>query len=156
MEHIDKLVQDFEQGKINRRQLIMMLALTSAGAAVGPAGAAESSPIKIAGIHHISYQVADYARSRDFYAALLGAPVSDDDGKQQCVLTVGGIRFILRNGMPGRTPFVDHIAYGVENWNQDGVLADLKRRGLNPEPEGENSFQFKDPDGYHVQLNPRK
>lgn len=152
---IAKLVQDFEQGRLTRRQLIRTLALTSAASAVNPAEAADPA-LKAAGIHHISYQVADYARTRDFYAGLLGTKISEDDGKQQCVLTLGTVRIILRNGLAGRTPVVDHIAYSFENWNQEAVLAGLKTRGLKPEPEGERSFQLKDPDGYHVQLSARR
>lgn len=148
---ISQLVQDFEQGYISRRQLILSLALAS-GVASRRVDAADRPALKAAGIHHISYQVADYTKTRDFYTSLLGVKVAQDDGKL-CVLSVGDTRFIIRNGGSSPTPVVDHIAYAIENWNQDAVLAELRSRGLNPQPEGENSFQLKDPDGYHVQLN---
>ena len=154
---IAKLIQDFEEGKTSRRQLIRTLAVTVSAAAVTgvtPALAAEAAPLKAVGIDHVSYQVADYARTRDFYAGLLGLKVSADNGKQ-CNLALGGLNIIVRNGM-GATPTVDHIAYSIDNWNDDAVLAELKRRGLDPKPEGTNSFQVKDPDGYHVQLSARK
>ena len=82
---------------------------------------------------------------------LQGFKVSDDNGKQ-CILAVGNTRLIARNG-PGATPQVDHVAYAVANWNQAAIETELKRRGLNPEAEGNNSIQFKDPDGYHVQIS---
>ena len=152
---IAKLVQDFEQGRISRRQLIVSLALTAAASGVRPVNAADGTKLKASGIHHVSYQVADYGKSRDFYASLLGAPVSEDTGKQ-CVLTMGDLRFIVRNGEAGRTPLVDHIAYSFENWNQEAMVSELKRRGLSPQPEGENSLQLRDPDGYHVQLSAKR
>src|ERR1700738_4348875 len=66
---IAKLLQDFEQGKMNRRQLIQSLALAaSAAGAATPGLAASGKGFKAVAVNHISYQVADYARTRDFYA----------------------------------------------------------------------------------------
>jgi len=148
MEHvISKLVHEFEQGRLNRRQLIQSLAVAATASA---AAAAESDALKASGIHHISYQVKDYARTRDFYSSLLGVKVANDTGKQ-CFLVLGDTEIVARNG-GGTTPLVDHIAYTIDPWKSDAILAELKRRGVDPQPEGQNSFQFKDPDGFHVQL----
>ncbi len=152
---IAKLLLDFEQGKMNRRQLIQSLAMASAAAAaVATAGAPGASAAGISldatGVHHISYQVADYRKTRDLYSDLFGMKVMNDNGKQ-CTLMCGSTEIIARNGM-GPTPQVDHIAYAIEPWNNAAIEAELTRRGLGPKPEGENSFQFKDPDGFHVQL----
>jgi len=149
---VAKLLQQFEEGKMNRRQLVHGLAVAAAamGASAPAAGAAELGSLKVAGIHHISYQVKDYARSRDLYSSLFGWKVANDNGKQ-CQLMAGEVELIVRNGT-GTTPQVDHIAYAIENWNNDAVTAVLKGHGLDPKPEGDNSFQFRDPDGYHVQL----
>src|SRR5579863_7191037 len=79
MKHIiAKLLQDFESGFMNRRQLIESLAL-AAGAAAAMTGSAEAqasgaaampkgSPFKTVELDHISYQVNDYRVTRDFYA----------------------------------------------------------------------------------------
>lgn len=154
---IAKLIQDFEEGKTSRRQLIRTLSVAVGAASVAgvtPVAAAESAPLQAAGIDHISYQVADYAKTRDFYAGLLGMKVSADNGKQ-CNLAVGGLRIIARNGTGG-TPKVDHIAYAIENWNHDAMMATLKERGFDPKPEGDSDLQLKDPDGFHVQLLGKK
>ena len=81
MEHIiGKLIQDYERGKMTRRQLIQTLALTATAAnAVGTAEAA--APANAIYINHVSMQVADYTKTRDFYAGLFGMKVSDDDGR---------------------------------------------------------------------------
>jgi catechol 2,3-dioxygenase-like lactoylglutathione lyase family enzyme len=150
---IAKLVDAFAAGKLNRRQLIQNLAITaSAGAAASavPALGAEAS-LKAIGISHVSYSVKDYKRTRDFYSNLLGLKVSNDDGKSRCNLAIGNINLIARNGKEP-TAWVDHLSYYIDNWNKGAIEANLKARGLNPQPEGADGLQFKDPDGMHVQL----
>jgi catechol 2,3-dioxygenase-like lactoylglutathione lyase family enzyme len=160
MEHIiATLLQDFEQGKMTRRQLIQSLALTAtAASAVGTAAAADAPVAKAVYLNHVSYQVADYAKTRDFYAGLFGMKVSDDDGKQ-CRLTCGDNILIART-RPSGTPIVDHIAYTLANWDTDktvkpAVEAELKRRGLKIRTT-EGSFHVQDPDGFEVQMGGKK
>ncbi len=156
MEHIiAKLLQDFEQGKMTRRQLIQSLVLTAtaaSAASAAPALAAEGKVLKAVYINHVSYQVADYAKTRDFYADLFGMKVSDDDGKQ-CRLAVGDT-FIIARTRPSNTPRVDHIAYTIANWDndKDALGAELNRRGLQPTGDVKTSFHIKDPDGFDVQI----
>jgi len=155
MEHIiAKLLQDFEHGKMTRRQLIQSLAMAAtAASAVAPSAAAEGKGFKAVTVNHISYQTADYGKTRDFYADLLGMKVSHDDGRQ-CYLTFGD-SFIIPRGARGenKPPLIDHIAYTIEAWDKDAVEAELKRRGLSPRPDTENSFHVKDPDGYDLQIS---
>ena len=152
---IAKLLADFEQGRMNRRQLIRSLAVaaSAAGAAAPLPAATSGKGFKAVAVNHISYQVADYARTRDFYADLLGMKVSNDTGKQANISF--GDSFIIprntRNGGP--TPRVDHIAYTIENWDKNAVEAELKRRGLQPRPDTDNSFHVKDPDGFDLQIS---
>jgi catechol 2,3-dioxygenase-like lactoylglutathione lyase family enzyme len=160
MEHIiATLLRDFEEGKMTRRQLIRSLALTAtAASAVGTAAAADAPVAKAVSLNHVSYQVADYARTRDFYAGLLGMKVSDDDGKQ-CRLTFGDNILIART-RPSGTPIVDHVAYTLANWDTDktvkpAVEAELKRLGLKIRTT-EGSFHVQDPDGFEVQMGGKK
>jgi len=149
------LLDQFERGAISRRQLVQFLSLGLAALAGGPARAAAAAAapgFRATGVNHISLQVADYARSRDFYVGLFGMTASNDNGKQ-CDLTFGDTVLIVRNAYKagGPTPLVDHIAYTVADWDFKRVEAELKRRGLKPEPDS-NSFHFVDPDGYDVQI----
>jgi catechol 2,3-dioxygenase-like lactoylglutathione lyase family enzyme len=164
MEHIiARLLQDFERGMMTRRQLIQSLALTATAASA--AGAAASTVAQAVSINHVSYQVADYTKTRDFYAGLFGMKVLRDNG-MQCRLKFGDNILIARN-RPSGTPKVDHIAYTLANWDTDkkvkgAVEAELKRRGLKvrtTEPSAENrrageepSFMVEDPDGFQVQM----
>lgn len=168
---IGKLLDDFERGRMTRRQLIASIAVVAAATVGGTAmvgearGAASISGTTAAAaqgakgfrgvaVNHISYQVNDYARTRDFYADLLGMRVVKDTGTQ-CNLILGDTDTFLipRNAPAGVTPpRIDHVAYTIENWDKNAVEGELKRRGLNPTPDTENSFHVKDPNGFDVQI----
>jgi len=153
---IATLLQQFEQGKLNRRQLIQSLTLAAtagaAATAVPAAAAAEGKILNVTNINHVSYQVADYARTRDFYAGLFGMKVSEDDGKQ-CRLSFGNNILVVRNRQPA--PKVDHIAYTIANWDQEkeAIDAEIKRRGLKVvQGDIKTSLHILDPDGLGVQF----
>jgi catechol 2,3-dioxygenase-like lactoylglutathione lyase family enzyme len=152
---IAKLLDDFEHGRMTRRQLIKSLAVVAAAAAVPAGASAESSKgFRVVAVNHISYQVDDYAKTRDFYADLLGMKVVADTGKQ-CNLILGDTNtFVIpRNAPAGSTPpRIDHVAYTIEGWDKNGVKAELDRRGLDPRPDTDNSFHIKDPNGFDLQI----
>jgi len=150
---IAKLLQDFEHGKMSRRQLIRTLAVaaTASSALTCESVAAGAQGFKAVTVNHISYQVADYTKTRDFYAGLFGMRLSHDDGKQ-CYLAFGDSFLIPRNHDSG-TPRIDHIAYTIDNWDKNAVESELKRRGLDPQPDTENSFHVKDPNGFDLQIS---
>jgi catechol 2,3-dioxygenase-like lactoylglutathione lyase family enzyme len=159
MEHIiAKLLQNFEDGKMTRRQLIQSLALAAtAASATGavPAAAADKYLVKTTYLNHVGYQVADYAKSRDWYADLFGMKVVLDDGKK-ANLAVGESLLIFHNRQSPSTPIIDHICFTVADWDKDknvrgAVAAELKRRGLEVQSSA-NSLDIKDPDGYRIQL----
>jgi catechol 2,3-dioxygenase-like lactoylglutathione lyase family enzyme len=152
---IARLVHEFEQGKLTRRQLIQNLtiaATTAAAVSTVPDAAAAEKVLNATNINHVSYQVADYKKTRDFYAGLFGMKVSEDDGKQ-CRLTFGNSILIVRNRQPA--PNVDHIAYTIANWDQEkeAMEAEIKRRGLKiTQGDIKTSLHIQDPDGFHVQF----
>ncbi len=159
MEHIiAKLLQNFEEGKMTRRQLIQSLALAAtAASATGavPAAAADKYVVKTTYLNHVGYQVADYRKSRDWYAELFGMKVVLDDGKK-ANLAVGESLLIFHNRQSPSTPIIDHICFTVADWDKDKsvrgtVEAELKRRGLEVQSSA-NSLDIKDPDGYRLQL----
>src|SRR5215470_19750459 len=91
MEHIiGGLLQDFEAGKLTRRQLIQALAL---GLTAGPAELAAAqkpaeqssippprspAPWRTVWLDHVSYAVSDYRRSTAFYRDLMGWEIIHD------------------------------------------------------------------------------
>lgn len=143
-----ELLDDFERGRITRRQLVQSLALGM----MAPAAFAARGGFKAVSVNHISLQVADYRRTRDFYADLLGMKVSNDTGKQ-VDLTFGDTVLIARNAEDvGTAPLVDHIAYSIGDWDRERVKDELTRRGLDPQPDFQGSFHVRDPDGYLLQI----
>ena len=160
MEHIiAKLLHEFEHGGMSRRQLIQSLAAVAASS-IAPSQAAaapEGQVFRATAFNHVSYQVADYRKSRDFYATLFGMKVTLDDG-MQCRLAFGENLLIARN-RPTGTPTVDHIAYTIAGWDTDksvkpALKVELERRGLKirESTTGGSSFHVMDPDGFEVQM----
>jgi catechol 2,3-dioxygenase-like lactoylglutathione lyase family enzyme len=155
---IAKLVQDFEQGKMSRRQLVQSLTITAAAATVpttvlGAAAPTPTGKLEAGYVNHISYSCNDYKKVRDFYVDLLGMKVTQDDG-MQCRLVFGNNILIPRNRAKGEPAKVDHIAYTVINWDteKDTFEAQLRRRNLQFTGSAKTSFQVKDPEGMGVQF----
>src|SRR5580765_4288447 len=119
---IARMLQDFEAGKLTRRQLIKSLAMTASAVAAAPASTAAAGGFKTVALDHISYQVRDYKRTRDFYADVMGMTVSHDNGRNQCELNFGESILLARNrsAQSGQAR-VDHIAYRISNWDTDKV-----------------------------------
>src|SRR5260370_12221663 len=176
--------ESFGREKIDRRQLMQALGIAATGAlAVGAApkaaafaasaaqiGSATGTGFKAVAYNHINYQVADYAKVRDFYVSLFGMKPVWDDGKQ-CSVEFGDppnaiyIRPLTRTlDRPAGTGAnanwtaqmgqgnVDHLAFSIENFQLDSVKAELTRRGLNPQPDGPFAWSIKDPSGLTVQI----
>jgi catechol 2,3-dioxygenase-like lactoylglutathione lyase family enzyme len=177
---ISELLEDFEAGKLTRRQLIQALAL---GMTAGPAALAAAqkpaeqstiappgspAPWKTVWLDHISYAVSDYRRSTAFYRDVMGWEIIHDDGQKQCTMKVGNVGgIIIRNragyegaaggtNQPNITGLIDHISWGVEPWDAAKVKAELEKRGLSPQPDMDGKFQsfhFRDPDGWDLQIS---
>ena len=182
---IATILKDFEDGKMNRRQLIQSLAMVAvagpAAAAVAPQAAAPAAkaPWKTVHLDHISYAVSDYKRSAAFYQSLMGWEIANDNGENQATLKIGNVgEIIIRNqrrpagaapaaapapaaaGQPERPPItgvINHVSWGIEPWDTDGVKAELEKRGLKPRADmvGANfkSWHVLDPDGWDLQIS---
>lgn len=154
-------------------------------AAQAPASAAAAmattAPWKTVHLDHISYAVSDYKRSVEFYKNLMGWDVVNDNGTNQATLRIGTIgEIIIRNArrpassgasapaaaapgpasQPPRPPVtgvINHISWGIEPWDTEGVKAELERRGLAPRPDmvGNDfkSYHVLDPDGWDLQIS---
>lgn len=152
---IAHLLKSHDEGKLNRRQLIQNLAvLTTAGTAASLPAAAADTPYKATMLHHLSLTVPDYAKSRDFYVTFFGMKAANDTG-DRCQLSSGNCSMVVRGGNVSM-PMVDHFGIAVEGFNdknRDAVVADLKRRGMNPgSGTKELGISIKDPGGFRIQI----
>lgn len=89
---IAKVLKDFENGKMSRRQLIQTVAVAATvyGAGEEAANAAPANGFKTIAVNHLSYSCPDYTIARDFYASLMGMEnLPEKDSGNQAYLTFG-------------------------------------------------------------------
>jgi glyoxylase I family protein len=122
-----------------------------------PSAIASRAPLKAIAINHISYECADYKKTRDFYAELLGASVSNDDGKQAYVW-FGDAFMVVRNSTNGSTkPAINYVAWTLADWDKDRVMAELQKHHLEGHADATGtSIMTKDLNGFPLQLCSRE
>jgi catechol 2,3-dioxygenase-like lactoylglutathione lyase family enzyme len=164
------LLTQFEDGRLTRRQLIQRLAAAAAAVAAPAGAAAQTAGFRTVNLDHLSCQVTDYARTRDFYAGLLGMAVVNDNGKDSCEVHFGDARGVgvrdrammsIHNASPSARLGIDHIALKVDAWDTDRMRGELERRGLKPrlaqggalDTLNYVSLTVQDPDGLGVQIS---
>ncbi len=146
---IDKMVSEYEKGRLTRRQLVAGLAAmaTSVGAGGSSAGA-EGSTFKATGLNHIALSVTDVERARDFYVEHLGLRVTSERLPSNSFLDCGDeFLALFRNRVAGMA----HYCYSIPDYNQHEAAERLRGVGLTPSLEG-NRIYFRDADGLVVQL----
>ena len=144
---IETLIDKFECGTLNRRQLAVSLA-----ALVGAAKAApKDQELKAVSINHVTVRVPDLQRTSRFYQEFFGMPLKQQSAKTH-ILGVGNCFFGIEQG-DGKAATVDHYDFGISGFNADEARAKLKKRALKWDGDSQESFKFHDPDGFLVQLN---
>lgn len=148
---ISLLVEQYEQGKLTRRQLVKTLAIAAGlGASSGAPALAESTEptFQATRLNHIALSVTDVARSRDFYVRHLGLPVSSDSSPHNCFLDCGPNFVAL---FRGRQAGMHHYCYSISDFDPVDVVDRLRAVDLEPDLQGRRVY-FPDPDGLTVQL----
>lgn len=143
----------------------------------------ESTGWKTVWLDHFSYNVANYKESANFYMNLLGWKPTYDEGSQNELLIGDVGNIIIRGGNPldptagqggrgggaGTTPNparrarIDHISFGIDPWDTDGVKAALEKRGLRARVDTSTddeihvaafkSYHTTTPNGYDLQIS---
>jgi len=146
---ISNLLGRYERGKLTRRELIQGLAMLTVAGGTLPAA---DTGFAAATINHVSIQVSDVKRSAEFYMHAFGLPKRVAANPSAIRLGVGPSHLTLRQEKPSGN--VDHFCLGIDKFNRESVIRDLKARGVTPEPDekGPQGFHVKDPDGFRVQL----
>jgi len=147
---IERMVRDFECGRLTRRQLAASLAALVTGA-TGAHAAPQQSGLRAVSLNHVTVRVADLQRTSQFYQEFFGMPLKQHSATTH-ILGVGESFFGIEQ--KGDSAALDHYDFGIADFNADNVIAQLKARNLKPEPGGnKESFKFRDPDGFLVQVN---
>jgi catechol 2,3-dioxygenase-like lactoylglutathione lyase family enzyme len=145
---IETLLQDFECGKLTRRQLALSLATLVARGQTAPA----QKSLRAVSINHVTVKVPDLHRTSKFYQEFFAMPLKQHSAKTH-ILGVGDSFFGIEQG-DSKTARVDHYDFGIAGFNADEARAKLAK--LNLRFDGGNSkesFKFYDPDGFQIQLN---
>ena len=149
-----KIVEDFERGRLSRRQLASRLMGLGAALAVmqenAQARQERESTFRATGLDHVALDVTDVPRSRDFYVKHLGLEVIRDGGEDNCFLGSGGTFFLTL--FRGDRPGLNHYCYTIRDFDADRAEAKLKAAGLKVRRESGRIY-FDDPDGIEVQVS---
>ena len=153
---LDGLLNQYENGRISRRELLGALAaLTAVAAAPGTAGATAAPVGTVASFNHVSVFVPNVQKSVAFYQDLFGLPIltrQDPGINLNCGAGFLGIYPLPANATASR---IDHLCLGMPTFDADAVLKQLTERGIkaNIRMRGETKeLYFTDPDGIRVQL----
>lgn len=145
---INGLIGQYEKGALSRRELVGTLAALSIS---GQAAFAAEAGFQSASVNHVSITASDLQRSVDFYSRVFNLTRQPRQAANLVQLNVGrGSHLSLRQGA---TPRFDHFAIGIEGFNKERVVADLKARGATPIDGGDGAgLHVADPDGLFVQV----
>src|ERR1700693_2591907 len=144
---IESMIRDFERGRLTRRQLAVSLAALVSGRQAK----AKPSGLRAVSLNHVTVRVPDVHRTSQFYQEFFGMPLKQHSETTH-ILGVGKSFFGIEQKDGG--PALDHYDFGIAGFNADQAAAKLKARNLTLEPGGtKESFKFRDPDGFLVQLN---
>jgi catechol 2,3-dioxygenase-like lactoylglutathione lyase family enzyme len=173
-------LEEFEHGKISRRQLVQTL--TTAATAIGAAGtgaqAAEPVGVSPALVNHVSYTCADFKKAADWYSKIFNLEqvgLKDTEvtlpfgkmGEKPFGITANDVppTFLLCRTRPDNTPapgggvrpratnVVNHMAYTVADFDSARVQDQLKAMGVqNVRGTGPNALHMDDVFGYDVEI----
>ena len=152
---VEGLLNQYERGQISRRQF---LAATTALMAA-PAAISAPAPVgTVVSLNHVSIFVRDVQKSVQFYQELLGMPVLTEQSPGMNLNAGAGFLGIYPN-QGSAAPAINHFCLGMKDFDPDGVLKQLKDRGLqaNIRLRGDTKeLYFTDADGIRVQLQDGK
>lgn len=158
--HVEKLVKDYEERRISRRELVATILALVATPRMA-AGQQEMGQVAQARtINHVSLGVSDVEASAAFYQRLLGLEVVSRPGN-------GGINLGLGDGflgiysIPGSVGRAHHVCLGVDDYDADAIAERLADVGIearvdrnpNNRTSGGDQLYFNDPDGTAMQLS---
>jgi catechol 2,3-dioxygenase-like lactoylglutathione lyase family enzyme len=105
---------------------------------------------------HLVQCVDDIVKTSDWYQQMFGMRqiyYKADEPNAQAMLRFGNDTLYLRNSKrPGGKSYIDHFAFEIENYEQNRVEAELKRRGYNPLPDSKLGWTIQDPEGTRIEI----
>ena len=159
---VENLVTLFENGTLNRQQLIQGLLAAPAPSSMvanAPADTSTTSTFRGRYLNHVTLSVTDVERSQEFYSRLLGGTLSCGSLETEKGAKVESATLALPDGFLALfklgEPRVHHFCVGVENFSIDAAFEKLKSDFPESKPtiyRGEELY-FRDPDGILGQVS---
>ena len=153
--NLDSLLHQYENGSLSRRELLGALALLVAAPAL-PDAAQGAKPVgAVKSMNHVSVFVPNVQKSVEFYQGLFGLPLLTRQDPGINLSTGSGFLGIYPAQAGATTGSINHVCFGMENFDADAVLKQLTDRGVkgNIRLRGDTKeLYFTDPDGIRVQL----
>lgn len=157
---IESLVENFEQKKMTRRELVASLLAATAVSAAPTVAAQSAAPVAIGrSMNHVSLSVNDVNRSAEFYNRVLGMEIISRPANGGLNMGLGSESFLGLYNLPNPGG-MHHMCIGVDNYDADALAEKLLDHGIegdvNRDPanrtSGGDQLYFNDPDGIRVQL----
>src|ERR1700722_20033936 len=104
---IETMLDNFERGKLTRRQLVLSLATLTAAAQTVP----KEKGFKAVSINHVTVKVPDLHRTSKFYQEFFEMPLKQQSATTH-ILGVGDSFFGIEQGS-GQAATVDHYDFGI-------------------------------------------
>jgi catechol 2,3-dioxygenase-like lactoylglutathione lyase family enzyme len=99
---------------------------------------------------------ADLEKEKEFYTGMYGMKLiyeKKDPQSPEIFLRFGrNMLYLRKTAKPDDKPFCNHYAFVVDNYDQTKVETELKRRGLNPQPDSKLGWTIADPDGMRIEV----
>jgi hypothetical protein len=171
-------LDEFDRGKISRRQLVETLTLAATTAYATGGAKAEGSAMKVALVNHISYSCPNFRQAGDWYSKVFNL---DQVGLKDTEVTLPfgkmgelpynvtakdvPVTFIIARsinrqqnpntaGRPKPDAVIEHVGYTVADFNRERAKAELIAMGVkNVRDGGLYSLHLDDPFGYDVQIS---
>ena len=123
---VEKMLTDFEQGVLSRRQLAATLTGLAAAAAM-PSPALAAPSLKAITLNHVTVRVPDLQKTSKFYQQFFGMKLAQQSETIH-ILSVGESFFGIEQ-KPGAAA-LDHYDFGLEGWDAKAMRAKVAAPGL--------------------------
>ncbi len=155
MQSIERLGVEAEPGTITRRRLLQGLGAAVAVAAL-PFRLDAAPGFKPLWLNQYTYVAPDMEATADWYVQVFGMQRGRTNAEETHLWfgdVQGDTLMRVRQARAGDTaPALIKFGFTVNYWDKDAVEAELQRRGLDPQPDTDKGFWFKDPEGNEIGL----
>ena len=154
VEQLNELLKTYEEGRIDRRQLLGALLLIAGGSGA----AAQEAPALFHAtiLNHVTVAVSDVAKSRAFYQKLTGGTIQKEVPNQVDIRTGDSFVTVIHGNQP---PGIMHFCLGIDKFAGDAAMTVLNREFPGSQPRlvtnelKQQQIILRDPDGTVVELS---